>query len=322
MACQLTFLERERISQMFHAGASMAEIATELGRARSTIGREIKRNSVVGEYSAVAAQSLAQERRRERPLLRKMDRPEVSKFVRSRLVCCWSPDQIAGRSKSEFSHDHRRQISHQTVYTWIDSQPPDDRRHFASFLRRAGTRNPRGDRRGRIPNQVSIEGRPKIVDNRRRFGDWEGDTVVGARQSGAVITIVERKSGYLLTAKVRDRKARRVARKIKARLENLPARLRRTLTLDNGKEFADHEHLTHQLDLGVYFAEPYCSWQRGTNEHTNGLLRQFLPKGTDLKSISWQELRHYTNLINDRPRKRLGYQTPAEVFGPLVATET
>lgn len=322
MACQLTFLERERISQMHDAGASNAEIAAELGRTRSTIGREIKRNSVFGEYSAVVAQSLSQQRRRERPLVRKMDRPEVSDFVRSRLVWCWSPDQIAARSKADFSRRRHLQVSHQTIYTWIESQAPDDRRHFASFLRRAGNRRPREDRRGRIPNQVSIEGRPKVVDQRRRYGDWEGDTVVGARQSGAVITLVERKSGYLLTAKTCDRKARRVARKIESCLETLPERLRRTMTFDNGKEFADHQRLARRLDLAVYFAKPYCSWQRGTNENTNGLLRQFLPKGTDLKSVSWQELKHYTRLLNDRPRKRLGYRTPAEVFEPLVATET
>jgi IS30 family transposase len=322
MACQLTFLERERISQMHDAGASKAEIAAELGRARSTIGREIARNSVVGEYSAVAAQTLAQERRRDRPLVRKMAQPDVSDFVRSRLVCSWSPDQIAGRSKSDFADDRRRQISHQTIYTWIQSQPADDRRHFSSFLRRAGSRSPREDRRGRIPNQVSIEGRPKVVDKRRRYGDWEGDTVVGARHSGAVVTLVERKSGYLLTVKSCDRKARRVAGKIESRLEKLPERLRRTVTFDNGKEFAEHERLAERLDLDVYFAKPYCSWQRGTNEHTNGLLRQFIPKGTDFHSVSWQELKYYTNLINDRPRKRLGYRTPAEVFEPLVATET
>lgn len=322
MACQLTFMERERISQMYDAGATKAEIAAELGRARSTIGRELERNSVDGEYLAVAAQGLAQQRRRQRPLVRKMDRPEVADFVRTRLVCSWSPDQIAGRSKSEFAADRRRQISHQTIYTWIQSQPVADRRHFTSFLRRAGSRSPREDRRGRIPNQVSIEGRPKVVDQRRRYGDWEGDTVVGARHSGAVLTLVERKSGYLLTAKSCDRKARRVARKIESRLEKLPRRLRRTVTFDNGKEFAEHEALAKRLDLAVYFAKPYCSWQRGTNEHTNGLLRQFLPKGTDLQSVSWQELQQYTNLINDRPRKRLDYRTPAEVFEPLVAIES
>jgi transposase, IS30 family len=167
MACHLTFLERERISQMRDAGASKAEIATELGRAPSLIGREIKRNSVAGEYWAAAVQGLAQQRRRE----------------------------IAERSKSDFADDQRRQISHHTIYTWIEWQPPDDRRHFASSVRRAGSRSPREDRRGRIPNQVSIEARPKVVDQRRCYGDWEGNTVVGSQQSGAVVTLVERKSG-------------------------------------------------------------------------------------------------------------------------------
>jgi IS30 family transposase len=322
MSIQLNFLERERISQMHDAGATNAEIARELSRARSTIGRELERNSVAGEYSAVAAQGFARQRRRQRPLVGKMDRPEVGDFVRSCLVQAWSPDQIAGRSKSDFADDRRRQISHQTIYTWIRSQSAADRRHFTGFLRRAGSRRPREDRRGRLPNQVSIEGRPKVVDQRRRYGDWEGDTVVGARHSGAVVTLVERKSGYLLTAKSCDRKARRVARKIESRLKKLPQRLRRTATFDNGKEFAEHQYLTGRLNLKVYFAKPYCSWQRGSNEHTNGLLRQFLPKGTDFRNVSWQELEYYTHLINDRPRKRLGYQTPAEVFEPLVAIES
>jgi IS30 family transposase len=321
MASQLTFLERERISQMHDAGESNAEIARELQRSPATISRELARNSMDGEYLAMVAQQRARQRRRDRPLVRKMDRRDVAEFVRTHLVRAWSPDQIAGRAKREFSADRRRQISHQTIYTWIGSLPLADRRHFSGFLRRAGKKPQRPGRRGQIPHQVSIDGRPKVVDRRQRYGDWEGDTLVGARQSGAVVTLVERKSGYLVTAKSCDRKARRVARKIAARLESLPPRLRHSATFDNGKEFADHEYLSGRLGIAVYFAQPYCSWQRGTNEHTNGLLRQFLPKGTDFRRVSWQELEHYTELINDRPRKRLGYQTPAEVFEPLVAIE-
>lgn len=322
MAHQLTLEERERISQMHYAHISNAEIAEELGRHRTTIGRELARNSAAGEYRAVAAHQPSRQRRRGRPLTRKMERPQVIEFVRSHLVHYWSPDQIAGRSKCDFPDERCRQVSHQTIYAWIHVQPTADRQRFRGFLRFAGRRRPGEDRRGRIPHQVSIEGRPKVVDARRRYGDWEGDTVVGARQSGAIVTLVERKSGYLITAKSCDRKARRVARKIESRLRRLPARLRRTATFDNGKEFADHERMSDRLGLSVYFAEPYCSWQRGTNEHTNGLLRQFLPKGTDLRTLSWQELEHYTQLINDRPRKRLGYRTPAEVFEPLVAIES
>jgi IS30 family transposase len=321
MAHQLTLEERERISQMHYAHLSNAEIAEALGRHRATIGRELARNSVAGEYRAVAAHQQSRQRRRSRPGTRKMERPQVAEFVRSHLVHCWSPDQIAGRSKRDFPDERCRQVSHQTIYAWIHAQPTADRQRFRGFLRFAGRRRPGVDRRGRIPHQVSIEGRPKVVDARRRYGDWEGDTVVGARQSGAIVTLVERKSGYLITAKSCDRTARRVASKIESRLRQLPAGLRRTATFDNGKEFADHERMSDRLRLSVYFAEPYCSWQRGTNEHTNGLLRQFLPKGTDLRTLSWQELEHYTQLINDRPRKRLGYRTPAEVFEPLVAIE-
>jgi IS30 family transposase len=250
-----------------------------------------------------------------------MDRPEVAEYVLSGLVRCWSPDQIAGRAKRDFPRDRRRWISHQTIYAWIDALPAEDRRHFSGFLRRAGRRGGQ-DRRGRLCHQASLEGRPKVVDQRRRYGDWEGDTLVGARHSGAVLTLVERKSGYLLTAKSCDRTARRVARKIESRLQPLPPSLRRTVTFDNGKEFAEHDNLAGRLGLDVYFAQPYCAWQRGTNEHTNGLLRQYLPKGTDLRGVSWQELESYTRQLNDRPRQRLGYRTPAEVFEPLVAIET
>ena len=322
MAYQLTLEERERISQMHYAHFTNAEIAEELGRHRATIGRELARNSLAGEYRAVAAHEQSRQRRLGRPLVRKLERPEVAEFVRSHLVRYWSPDQIAGRAKRDFPQARDRQVSHQTIYAWIRALPTDDRRRFKGFLRFAGRRRPADDRRGRLPNQVSIEGRPKVVDERRRYGDWEGDTVVGAKRSGAILTLVERKSGYLLTAKSCDRKARRVAGKIASRLGSLPAKLLRTVTFDNGKEFAEHERLEASLRTKVYFAQPYCSWQRGSNENTNGLLRQFIPKGADFRQTSWQELTHYTQLLNDRPRKRLGYQTPAEVFEPLVAIES
>lgn len=323
MACHLTLDERERLSQLHHAGASNAEIAAVLGRHVTTIYRELRRNAhdLGEEYSPLAAQHRAHQRRALRPLTPKLTRPELLDEVRSGLAQCWSPDQIAGRLKQQCRDDRRRQVSHQTIYTWIDAQPAEDRRRFRSFLRRSGKRRPHEDRRGKLPNTVSIEGRPQVIDQRRRYGDWEGDTVVGAGRSGAIVTLVERKSGYLLSAKSRDRQARRVAEKIVARLGALPARLRRSATFDNGKEFALHERITQRLAMPVYFAKPYCSWQRGTNENTNGLLRQFLPKGADFRQVSWQTLARYTRQLNDRPRKRLDYRTPAEVFDQQVAIE-
>ena len=310
MAHQLTLEERERISQMHFARISNARIAQELGRHPSTIGRELTRNSQQDQYSAVTAQRLAATRRQERPLLRKLARPEVNAFVRRGLIRCWSPDQIAGRGRIA---DRRCQVSHQLIYDWIDSQGPL-REHWRSFLRRAGRRRPKDDARGQIPDQVRIEGRPAIVARRGRYGDWEGDTMVGQRHSGAIVTLVERKSGYLLTAKARDRQSRRVCRKIDERLAALPAALRRTMTFDNGKEFSEHRWLSERTGLAIYFAHPYRSWERGTIENTNGLLRQFFPKGTDFRRVSWQSLEEAEQLLNDRPRKRLGYRTPREVL--------
>lgn len=316
MAGQLTVEERERISQMRFAQVSNAEMARRLGRHPTTIGRELARNSQDGQYTAVAAQQLAEARRRERPLTRKLDRPEVDAYVRRGLAQCWSPDQIAGRGRSEFADDRRRRVSHQLIYAWIERQGPQ-RDHWRQFLRRGGRLRPSGDARGRIPDQVCIEGRPGIVARRGRFGDWEGDTMVGRRHSGAIVTMVERKSGYLLAAKAKDRQSRRVCGKIDQRLAALPAQLRRTMTFDNGKEFSEHQWLAARTGLAIYFAHPYRSWERGTIENTNGLLRQFFPKGTDFRRVSWQSLDEAEQSLNDRPRKRLGYRTPREVLREL-----
>ena len=240
MAHQLTMSEREVISNMHFAGVSAAEIARATGRHRSTISRELARNGDGSAYSAVRAQRKAEGRRRERPLVRKMDRPRLGEWVREHLVQRWSPDQIVGRLRREHPHDRARWISGQTIYRWINAQPHDDRRHWQQFLRWKGRRKPRHDRRGRLPAQVHIADRPAIVDRRGRYGDWEGDTLVGHRHRGGVVTLVERKSGYLLAGKVR------VRRTITRLYEPLPPTLRRTLTLDNGKEFAQHEELSRE----------------------------------------------------------------------------
>lgn len=311
MAHQLTLQEREVVSQMWYAGKKRAEIARRLGRHRSTIGRELRRNSQAGGYAAVAAHRRALQRRRQRPLVRKMDRPEVNAFVRRGLVRCWSPDQIAGRCRIEYPHQPQHHVSAPTIYQWIRAQG-----HWERFLR-CGRRRPKTDARGQIPQRVVITGRPEIVNRRARFGDWEGDTVVGRRHRGGLVTLVERKSGFLAAAKVKDRQAARVRRTIVDLLGPLPGRLRHTLTFDNGKEFSEHEHLAQQLDCGIFFAKPYCSWQRGTNENTNGLLRQFFPKKTDFRRIGYEEVAWRVDLLNGRPRKRLGYRTPQETLAKV-----
>ena len=312
MPPQLTLQERETVAQMHYAKHSPAEIAEKLGRHRSTISRELARNGDAQGYSAVVAQTRCDERRRQRPWIKKMDRAEIGEVVRAELVKYWSPDQIAGRLRRDAPRDNRRRISHQTIYTWIKAQPA--RQFWEQFLRRGGRRRPRNDRRGQIPGTASIEGRPAVVDRRNRFGDWEGDTMVGRGSRAGLLTVVERKSGYLRLTKVDDRKAPTIRRAAKRKLGSLPPELRKTMTLDNGKEFAEHVTIGQQLGMKIYHARPYCAWQRGTNENTNGLVRQFFPKGVDLSRYSHQEVSRAEVLINERPRKRLGYKSPRELL--------
>ena len=216
----------------------------------------------------------------------------------------------------------RRQLSHQTIYTWIDSEEAAGSR-WRCCLRSAGWKRKNADNRGQIPHSTSIAGRPAIVDGRRRFGDWEGDTLVGANRRGGAVSLVERKSGYLLLARTGDLHAPTVCGIAAEKFRCVSPALRKTLTLDNGKEFADHERLAVQAALKIYFADPYCAWQRGTNENTNGLIRQFFPKGTDLARIPEHRFTKVQQLLNDRPRKRLGYRTPSEILNSrLLAFQT
>jgi len=308
----LSVQEREVILQRRAEARSPEQIAEELGRAPSTIRRELARNGDPNGYSAVAAQARYETRRRDRPRWRKMENPVISAYVRQRLTHYWSPDQIAGRVRVDFPADSRRQISHETIYTWIEADEYRD--HWRSFLRREGKRRRCEENRGRLPAVVSIEGRPKVVNERKRYGDWEGDTVVGRAHRGGLLTTVERKSGYACVAKVLNLRAATINRAARRKLGALPAELRRTMTFDNGKEFANHQSLARHLGLRVFFAKPYKAWQRGTNENTNGLLRQFFPKGTDFAEVSHHEVACVETLLNERPRKRLGYKTPSEVL--------
>jgi IS30 family transposase len=298
---------------MVHAHRSQAEIARRLKRHPATISRELRRNRSPHGYWASAAQAKAEARRSNRPWTCKMERPEVARYVRERLRLRWSPDEIAGRSRDDFPRDPHRRVSRQTIYTWIHSHRAAA--YWRRYLRRLGRVRRRGENRGQLPACVSIEGRPAVVDRRARYGDWEGDTVVGRWHQGGAVTLVDRKSGCLLLGKVHDRQAVTVREAMTQLFQPLPARLRKTLTLDNGKEFAEHQQLAAETELKVYFAQPYCAWQRGTNEHTNGLIRQFFPKGTDLARIPERQLVKVQDLLNNRPRKRLGYRTPLEVLG-------
>jgi IS30 family transposase len=310
MASHLTFQEREFLYRLLKAKKPKAEIAELMGRDRSTIYREIKRNTGGRGYRPKQAQRKADQRRLRCRREPKMNDRKLKSLVTRWLKKAWSPDQIAKRLRRDHPRNSRMRVSHETIYSWIAQEAPELRAH----LRRHGKRRRGPETRGQLVGCTSIDGRPKVVDSRRRFGDWEGDTVVSPGRRSGLVTMVDRRSGYIRIRKTANLKAATTRRAAYRSLRDLPDALRRTITLDNGKEFAEHEQLAEALDLDIYFAKPYASWQRGTNEHTNGLLRQFFPKGTNFARISHRQVARVEQLLNERPRKRLGYRTPQEVL--------
>lgn len=311
MPRQLTREERDRIAQLLERGFDQEEIAASVGRDPSTISRERERNSTGGEYLAAQAQSRA-ERRRRPSRERKMDAPTLNAAVRRGLAQGWSPEQIVGRLRKEHPDDPAWHLSAQTIYTWIAADP--QREHWESFLRRRGKRPVRRRKPSENSARAHIADRPEVIQERSRLGDFEGDTVLGPPGTGGLVTLVDRRSRFTLLAKIASKDANRVHRKVKQRLRDLPKQKRHSLTLDHGTEFARCDRLEKHLGVTLYFAEPGCPYQRGTNENTNGLLRQYYPKGTDFREISHYDVRLIENLINHRPRACLDFQTPAEVF--------
>jgi transposase, IS30 family len=311
MANHLTFQERQFLYRLKRKGKPNPEIAELMGRDRSTIHRELKRNAGQRGYRPKQAQRLADERRLASRRPHKMDDADVHRYVQDRLEKHWSPEQIAGRVPRDFPRTPARWLSRQTIYDWIHAERPQWQR----LLRRGG-RPP--EKRGKLVDCVRIAGRPDVVNRRRRYGDWEGDTMVGKGRRSALVTLVERKSGYTRIGRVDSMKSDATMRAANGRLRDLPPSLRRSMTFDNGKEFAEHQQLTRRLGLEVYFADPYASWQRGVNENTNGLLRQFFPKGTDFTQISHRQVACVEQLINERPRKRLDYRTPEEILASRI----
>jgi IS30 family transposase len=310
MAKHLTLEERQFLYRLSKNGKSIMEIAKLTGRDRSTIYRELNRNTGQRGYRPKQAQHLADERRLASRRPHKMENPDVHCYVQDRLEKYWSPDQIAGRVRDDFPRSPARWLSRQTIYDWINYQSPD----WRSLLRRGG-RPP--ERRGRLTDCVRIDGRPDVINRRRRYGDWEGDTIVGAHHKGALLTHVERKSLFTTISKLPRPTAQATHRATVHRLTPLRAHVH-TITYDNGKEFAGHRHTAHLLQAQVFFATPYHAWERGVNENTNGLIRDFFPKGTDFTTIHPATVAKVERLLNRRPRKSLGFQTPNEVFHALA----
>ena len=312
MVGHLTKQERDRIAQLHHQGASQEEIATAIGRDPSTISRELRRNGTRQGYFAAQAHDLAQERRRGRPLDRKLDDPDLNEAVRHGLAQEWSPEQIAGAQKREYPEEPRHRVSAPTIYAWIEQDRHRD--HWKSFLRRRGKRPCRRKQSAESCARARIRDRPACVEQRLRLGDFEGDTILGPPGTGGLVTLVCRRSRLTIITKIQSKDADHVHQRIKQRLKELAEDRRHSLTLDNGTEFACCRRLEKHLDLKLYFADPGCPYQRGTNENTNGLVRQYFPKGTNFRAISHHEVRQVENLLNNRPRACLDFQTPAAVF--------
>jgi transposase, IS30 family len=309
MAHHLTPEERDRIAQLRHQGANQKEIARAVARCPSTISRELRRNSTAGEYYATQAQWKATQRRRERPLARKMDDPAINEAVRRGLAQEWAPQQIAGRMQQQACP---RRVSPQTIYAWIKQDA--DRKHWESSLRRRGKRPRRRKNAAASGDAARIDQRPEVIEERLRRGDFEGDTVLGPAGTGGLATLVDRKSRFTIVVKVQSKNADHVHAKIKQRMQELDEQRRRSITFDNGSEFACCHRLEKYLGMELYFADPGCPYQRGTNENTNGLIRQYFPKGTDFRDISHSQVRQVEILLNNGPRACLGFRTPGKLF--------
>jgi IS30 family transposase len=311
----LSIDEREVILKMQAQQRSMQQIGDRLGRSKGTISRELSRNlSSTGDYKPHLAQRYYERRRDESKEPYRLEEDAfLREYVVKRLKQYWSPEQISGRIRK----DQGIQISPLTIYSWIYRDRTEGG-EFYKYLRQSHRRRRKRrsgeDRRGQMPDRRMIDERAKVVNERRRIGDWEGDTVEGSKGSGFIATHVERKTRYTVAAKVADKSADTVTKATIAAMKNLPPEKVRTMTFDNGKEFAGFKELERGLDMRSYFARPYHSWERGTNENTNGLLRQFFPKGTDFATIIQLDVDIALKLLNNRPRKCLNYRTPTEVF--------
>lgn len=306
---QLAQEQRYQIWALKKAGMTQAEIAREVGVHKSTICRELKRNTGQRGYRPKQAHRLAMERRasKARPRISEEEWQRIEVLLRQ----SWSPEQIGGRLELE----GRRKVSHERIYQHIyaDKQAGGDLHTHLRCQKQRKKRYGSNDRRGKIPGRTGIEMRPAVVDEKSRIGDWEADTIIGKGHKGAVVSLVERKSFYTLLGKVERKTAKLVADAEITLLKPIKDKVH-TITKDNGLEFCDHARVAKAIKADIYFARPYASNQRGLNENVNGLVRQYLPKSRRLDTVTDEELDLIMHRLNHRPRKTLGFRTPYEVF--------
>jgi len=304
---QLTREQRYQIKVLLDIGHNQTEVAQQLQVNKSTISREVRRNRGQRGYRPKQAHEMALQRRREKAQMKIGS--ETWALVEEKIRKDWSPEQISGRLKKEgmvISHEHIYQ------YIYADKRAGGTLWTHLRCQKKCRKRYGKHDRRGKIPNHKSIEERPHIVEQRARFGDWEVDLVLGKDQQGVIVTLTERKSRFTLLRSVSSKQSDLVAQAVISLL-NWVAPLE-SITADNGKEFATHLDISQALSVDFYFAHPYASWERGTNENTNGLIRQYLPKSHNLKNIPFQEEVRIMDRLNLRPRKCLDFRSPFEVF--------
>ena len=322
----LTFEEREEISRGLSAGHSLRSIARGLNRSPSTISREVRRNGGVEAYRANTADQAAWDRAcRPKPCKLVMNRA-LARIVAEKLQLQWSPQQIAGWLQHTYPHDESYQVSHETIYRSLYIQARGAlKKELLQHLRRTHTmrrsrhHTQKTPDHGRITDTVSISERPGSVEDRAVPGHWEGDLLCGSRNS-QIATLVERHTRYVMLARVRTKDTETVINALIKQAHKLPRELYKSLTWDRGKEMADHTRFTLATDIKVYFCDPHNPWQRGSNENTNGLLRQYFPKGMDLSDVSQNKLNAIARRLNERPRKTLDFETPAERFAQCVAS--
>jgi IS30 family transposase len=322
----LSLAEREEISRGVVADQSHRSIAVALGRAPSTISREIRRNGGRRRYRANKADTAAWDRAKRPKTCKLVENPALTRKVEQKLKQLWAPEQIAGWLKRMYPNDEKLQVSHETIYKSLFIQArgalkKELLQHLRKTraMRRSRNKSLKGDGLGQITDAIPIRERPAAVEDRALPGHWEGDLIIGTRNT-QIATLVERFTRYVMLVKVDRRDTETVINALIKHSHKLPRELYQSLTWDRGSELADHKRFTLATDIKVYFCDPQSPWQRGSNENTNGLLRQYFPKGTDLSVHSQAKLNAVARQLNGRPRKTLQFHSPAEKFNECVAS--
>jgi IS30 family transposase len=322
----LTLADREEISRGISMGETLEEMAERIGKAKSTVSREVKRNGGRVHYRAARADEAAWARARRPQCCKLAGNPRLCRSVARGLLKKWSPQQISQRLEEQFPNDQSMRVSHETIYRSLFIQArgvlkKELTQHLrrGQSMRRARKASTAGHEPTRIAEGLSIRERPAEVEDRAVPGHWEGDLISGYRSASHIATLVERHSRFVMLVKIPNKEADGVARALAKKMRKLPAELRRSLTWDRGSELAAHKDFTLESDMQVYFCDPRSPWQRGSNENTNGLLRQYFPKGTDLSVHSQAHLNAVAAELNGRPRQTLSFKTPAEKLAEFVA---